>query len=137
MKRGTLSVQWRRILCLLFCFLPLVNAYAEDENTVRTFLAQRCYKCHGAQLQKADLQFDTLTLDLHNEDMLLTWQNIVDMLNLGLMPPYEEPQPELAEVKPVVDWITETLKVHYDSEKSTGGQTVLRRLNRTMWPILY
>ena len=103
---------------------------AEYKNTVHPFLAQRCFKCHGATLQKADLRFDTLTLNLHDEDVLLTWQNIVDMLNLGLMPPYEEPQPELAEVKPVVDWITVALKAHYDREESTGGQTVLRRLNR-------
>ena len=122
------------ILCLLFCFLPLANASAEGDatykNTVRTCLSQRCYKCHGAELQKADLRFDTLTLDFHNEDVLLTWQNIVDMLNLGLMPPYEEPQPELAEMKPVVDWITAALEAHYKKEESTGGQTVLRRLNR-------
>ena len=52
------------------------------------------------------------------------------MLNLGLMPPYEEPQPELAEMKPVIDWITGALKAHYEAEESTGGQTVLRRLNR-------
>ena len=121
---------------VLMMVVPLsaASAWAEGDakykEIVRPFLAQRCFKCHGAELQKADLRFDTLTLDLHDEDVLLTWQNIVDMLNLGLMPPYEEPQPELAELKPVVDWITATLKARYDREESTGGQTVLRRLNR-------
>ena len=118
----------------LFVLLSAASAWAEGDakykEVVRPFLAQRCFKCHGAELQKADLRFDTLTLDLHDEDVLLTWQNIVDMLNLGLMPPYEEPQPELAELKPVVDWITAALKARYDREESTGGQTVLRRLNR-------
>ena len=88
-------------LCLLIGILLSATAWAKGdvgyENTVRPFLAQRCYKCHGAELQKADQRFDTLTLDFHDEDVVLTWQNIVDMLNLGLMPPYEEPQPELAE----------------------------------------
>ena len=121
-------------VCLLIGILLSATAWAKGDvgykNTVRTFLAQRCYKCHGAELQKADQRFDTLTLDFHDEDVLLTWQNIVDMLNLGLMPPYEEPQPELAEIKPVVDWLTNALKAHYEVEESTGGQTVLRRLNR-------
>ena len=118
----------------LFVLLAAASAWAEGDakykEVVRPFLAQRCFRCHGAELQKADLRFDTLTLDLQDEDVLLTWQNMVDMLNLGLMPPYEEPQPELEELKPVVDWITATLKAHYDREESTGGQTVLRRLNR-------
>ena len=118
----------------LFVLLAAASARAEGDakykEVVRPFLAQRCFRCHGAELQKADLRFDTLTLNLRDEDVLLTWQNMVDMLNLGLMPPYEEPQPELEELKPVVDWITATLKAHYDREESTGGQTVLRRLNR-------
>ncbi|MXZ09259.1 MAG: DUF1592 domain-containing protein [Gemmatimonadetes bacterium] len=124
----------KSVLFLLIGIFLSATAWAEGDatykNTVRTFLAQRCYKCHGAELQKADLRFDTLTLDFHNEDVLLTWQNIADMLNLGLMPPYEEPQPELAEMMPVIDWITASLKAHYEAEESTGGQTVLRRLNR-------
>ena len=119
---------------MLFVLLSAATVWAEGDsnykNVVRPFLAQRCFKCHGAELQKADQRFDTLTLNLQDEDVLLTWQNIVDMLNLGLMPPYEEPQPALDEVKPVVNWITSALKAHYEREESTGGQTVLRRLNR-------
>jgi len=126
--------KWAVAFGLLFSILVSANARAAEDatykNTVKPFLEQRCLKCHGAELQKADQRFDTLTLDLENEDVLMMWQNMVDMLNLGLMPPSEEPQPELDEVKPIVDWITATLQVHYDKEESTGGQTVLRRLNR-------
>ena len=119
---------------LLFGFLLPANVWADGdavyEDTVRPFLEGRCFKCHGVELQKAGHRFDTLTLELENEDVLLMWQNMVDMLNLGLMPPFKEPQPELDEVKPVVDWITAMLQAHYEKEESTGGQTVLRRLNR-------
>lgn len=132
-RRGATRLGLWATACL-FVLLSAASAWAEGDakykEVVRPFLAQRCFRCHGAELQKADLRFDTLTLNLQDEDVLLTWQNMVDMLNLGLMPPYEEPQPELAELKPVVDWITATLKAHYDREESTGGQTVLRRLNR-------
>ncbi|MDE2725800.1 MAG: hypothetical protein OXI59_20725, partial [Gemmatimonadota bacterium] len=111
----------KSVLFLLIGIFLSATAWAEGDatykNTVRTFLAQRCYKCHGAELQKADLRFDTLTLDFHNEDVLLTWQNIADMFNLGFMTPYEEPQPELAEMKPVIDWITASLKAHYEAEE--------------------
>ena len=81
-------------------FMVTTNAQAEDatyKNEVKPFLEQRCIKCHGAELQKADQRFDTLTLDLNNEDILLTWQQIGDMLNLGLMPPVDEPEVSLEE----------------------------------------
>ena len=62
--------------CVLFLLIGILSSstvWAEGDatykNTVRTFLSQRCYKCHGAELQKADLRFDTLTLDFHNEDV--------------------------------------------------------------------
>ena len=124
---------WTTVFAFLIGIFASLNAGAEDatyKNTVKPFLEARCIKCHGAEVQKADQQFDTLTLDLNNEDILLTWQNIADMLNLGLMPPAEEPEVALDKITQVVDWITETLKAHYEKEESTGGQTVLRRLNR-------
>ena len=114
---------------LFFAATALLSTATHAQDAVRTFLSLRCYKCHGPEQQKADLRFDTLTTDLQDEDVLLTWQNIVDMLNLGLMPPRREPQPEMSELKPVIDWITQTLKMHYDSEHTTGGQVALRRLN--------
>ena len=122
----------RTLLFLMFALFS-TTVHADDDatykDTVRKFLSQRCYKCHGERVQKGDQRFDTLTLDLQNEDVLLTWQNMLDVLNLGLMPPRREPRPEPSELKTVVDWITATLKTHYDSLQVTGGQTVLRRLN--------
>ena len=122
----------KSVLFLLTGIFLSATAWAEGDaeykNIVRPFLAQRCHKCHGAALQKADQRFDTLTLNFHDEDILLTWQNIVDMLNLGLMPPYEEPQPELSEMMPVIDWITAALKTHYEAEESTNKSATGSRI---------
>ena len=76
------------------------------------------------------MRFDTLGKDLTKVENLEIWQGILDQLNLGEMPPKKRPRPELAEVKRVVGILTPTLALAYEKARSTGGQTVLRRLNR-------
>jgi hypothetical protein len=97
---------------------------------IKPFLAEHCYACHGPKEQEGDIRFDTLKTDLSHIPTLELWQNILDQINLGEMPPKEEPRPTLAEVTPVVDWLTTTLRSVYAKKRSTGGKTVIRRLNR-------
>jgi hypothetical protein len=70
---------------------------------------------------KSDLS-DTLTLEL--------WQNVVDQLNLGEMPPEKKPQPPSAERERVINEMTAVLKLAYAEKRSTGQQAVIRRLNK-------
>ena len=61
------------------------------------FLQQYCIDCHGQEKQKGDRRFDGLgKSDLEISD-LEAWQEILDMLNLGDMPPEDEKQPTVAE----------------------------------------
>ncbi|MCB1123161.1 MAG: DUF1592 domain-containing protein, partial [Verrucomicrobiae bacterium] len=57
-------------------------------------------------------------------------QDILDILNLGEMPPDDEDhQPEADQVLSIVAQLTETLEEHHELLASTDRQTVLRRLN--------
>jgi len=106
-------------------------AAAEDLHTkLRPFLEKHCFDCHGAEKQKGDYRFDTITSDFGELETLETWQTILDQLNLGEMPPKKRPQPSAEETAEVVRELTSTLKRVYSEHRSTGGQTVLRRLNR-------
>ena len=112
---------------LLFCSF----ARADDSLVkLKPFLKQHCFECHGSKKQKGDIRFDTLGKDLTKHETLEIWQGILDQLNLGEMPPKKHPQPTRAEVEPLVDTLTRTLALAYEKAHSTGGQTVLRRLNR-------
>ena len=99
-------------------------AYARVE-----FLKEHCIKCHGPDKQKADRRFDNLSATAGSIGELELWQEILDMLNLGDMPPEDEPQPSAAEraemIASTTEFITESLAQLSDS----GGHTVLRRLN--------
>lgn len=108
------------------------GATSFDEH-VRPFLARYCCACHGAAKQKADRRFDTLGADLSVADTANGWQEIVDQLNLGTMPPKTAPQPKPGEAQPIIDWITRQLAVASEHRSGSGGRTTLRRLNRVQY----
>ena len=106
-------------------------ARADDSLAkLKPFFKQHCFECHGSKKQKGDIRIDNLGKDLANHETLEIWQGILDQLNLGEMPPKKQPQPTHAEVRPVIDTLTRALALAYEKARSTGAQTVLRRLNR-------
>ena len=126
----TRRLPFTRILAI-FAFIGGLDAVADESlKKLTPFLSQHCFECHGAEKQKGDIRLDTLGRDLSDHANLEIWQGVLDQLNLGEMPPKKQPQPARAKVKPVVDALTRTLTLAYDKARSTGRQTVLRRLNR-------
>src|SRR5690348_7565267 len=70
--------------------LITITAAAQAEplkQQLEPFLAKYCYSCHGAAKQAADRRFDTLDSNLADLDVAANWQDVVDQLNLGEMPP--------------------------------------------------
>ena len=115
---------------LIFSITCLHAGPDKKLETLKPFLEQHCIQCHGPKKQKNDIRVDTLDTDLSDIPTLETWQGILDQLNLGEMPPEEEPQPKRPEIDAVVKTLTDRLKSAYAQHKSTGAQTVIRRLNR-------
>ena len=126
-----LSALQRSIVCALAVISGTLVADAEESfTTLKPFLKTHCFDCHGPEKQKGDYRFDTLETDLTKIETLETWQNILDQLNLGEMPPKKAPQPSRDETTTVITTLTEALAEEYEKARSTGGETVLRRLNR-------
>jgi hypothetical protein len=108
--------------CLvLFSVLFLVTVRA-DAVEPATFFKQHCVRCHGAEKQEAELRLDTPQTDPQ------VWLAIADRLELGEMPPEDQPRPVAAEVTAMVLGA----KVHA-TQHANSGQVVLRRLNRTQY----
>ncbi len=93
------------------------------------FVGEYCIKCHGPENQKADRRFDKLTTTIKTPDDALLWQEILDQLNKGEMPPKKEKQPPRTELLAAVDAITQSVADATQRFKATGAHTVLRRLN--------
>jgi len=93
------------------------------------FLKEYCIKCHGPDKQSGDRRFDKLSNEIPTPDEALLWQEILDQLNLGEMPPKKEKQPTKTELLTVVDAITQSLADATQRFKGSGSHTMLRRLN--------
>jgi len=96
----------------------------------KSFLKQYCYKCHGPDKQKADRRFDVLPASIDDFKHQELWQEILDQLNLGEMPPEDERQPSDEERLKVVEIITKGIAESREKFAGKGSHTVLRRLNK-------
>jgi hypothetical protein len=105
-------------------FLPFALSAIEPS----AFFKERCVQCHGPKKQKAKLRFDTLDWKPGDLNNLETWRAIADQLELGEMPPENEPQPTPAERAAMLKWIGPKL-----SAASTPEPVLLRRLNRVQY----
>ena len=118
------------LILITFLLCPRDTAANTPLQNLKPFLQKHCYSCHGPKKQKNDLRFDTLKTDLSKIENLEIWQEILDQLNLGEMPPEEEPTPDPKQTKQVIQTLTTELKLAYQQLKSTNRNTVIRRLNR-------
>ncbi len=84
MKRLGFSLIW-----LLAFSLHADEAFKED---VLPVLQKNCFGCHGPKKQKGKIRLDQLDPDLVKGKSTETWHDALNMLNLGKMPPEDEPQ---------------------------------------------
>jgi hypothetical protein len=96
----------------------------------KDFLNKYCTQCHGEEKQKADRRFDMLSQSIGDFREQELWQEIVDQLNLGEMPPDDEKQPSEEERLEVVGIITQGIAKSREKFAGKGSHTVLRRLNK-------
>ncbi|MGY8656699.1 MAG: DUF1592 domain-containing protein [Verrucomicrobiia bacterium] len=114
----------------LVLMLALSSVSAAALDPAGKFLKDYCVKCHGADKQKADRRFDTLSGDFSGDETLGNWQDILDQLNLGEMPPEKSKQPSAGELKQMVAWVTSEIAWAREAHRGRVEETVLRRLNR-------
>lgn len=112
---------------------PPVNQPAIDKafsQNTGPFFDQHCIRCHGPDKQEGGLRIDRLTADLDDLESVDHYQNIIDEITVGSMPPEEEPQPNGSAVTEVLD----VLARHVESAKrrhDSGGGKPVRRLAKT------
>ena len=115
----------------LLCHSALVAADSEPAAVrFAQLLTKYCSGCHGKDAQEGNLRIDRLDQDIAAGDDADRWHEVLNRLNVGEMPPEDEPQPTLQEREALTDWLTKKLKQAAQARRGNGGQVVLRRLNR-------
>jgi len=126
---------WRLgiILALAMCSVSRADESPQASITfdahIKPFLTTYCVACHGPMKQKGDRRFDELTGKITNDNALVDWQDALDQLNLGEMPPKDAKQPTSAERRRVIAWLTSQVEQFRREHKPAVAETVLRRLN--------
>jgi len=110
--------------------LALAGSLAAGESPAPAFLSTYCTACHGFSAQMANRRFDQLKLPPADADTVILLRDIIDKMNLGTMPPRAARQPPAGARQRFIDSLTRMVAEADAARVSTGGHTVLRRLNR-------
>ena len=99
-------------------------------DSIEGFFENYCYDCHDSITAKADLNLEDLPRSIADSADALNWQDILDQLNAGEMPPRDKKQPTDEELALVVGDLTESLLEAQGMLRDSGGEIALRRINR-------
>jgi hypothetical protein len=140
MKRLSLALALLFFLCALGTGIPESHGAPAApapkpegialSKSLDTFFEAYCYNCHDADTMKADLNLEGLTRTIGSATDAEHWQDILDQLNAGEMPPKNKKQPTAEDLAKAVGDLTESLQAAQELLKDSGGQIALRRLNK-------
>ena len=104
---------------------------ATFQHTVQPFLATHCAACHNDKQKTASLSFDAFRDPAHALKQTTVWENVLDRLNAGTMPPPGPARPPRADVAAVTKWIESLVNPTGAPRDGNPGRVTARRLNRT------
>lgn len=106
------------------------RASVSFESDIRPLLEEYCFRCHGEEKQKGDVQLSSF----HTKRMLIEehrlWREVIHLIRSEEMPE-EEPLPTPAERALLVDWLEQTLNEIDWSEVRNPGRVTMPRLTKT------
>lgn len=117
------------VALLALLFGATLSLRGNDGEIAFQFIGNSCLECHDELTQEGHRNFEEITFPIEDEMGIIAVQEIIDQLNLGAMPPKKAEQPSHeAKAKAIAALTAEVADAH-SRLKSTGGQTLLRRLN--------
>ncbi|MEE3198804.1 MAG: DUF1587 domain-containing protein, partial [Planctomycetota bacterium] len=148
-----MEAQRSLLLTLAVLCLSISSSWADDINYIsgykaklKPFLEKNCFRCHGEKVQKGKMRLDTAKFKPTDPDSYDFWQNVLDLIASGEMPPKKEkgartvvakPDPKLvAEAEKISEWLTKALEqASAQASKAirAKGKGTLRRLSRSQY----
>ena len=127
---------WVRIFFAGVATLPLLlvprfaeaNAESSFEKEVVPFFEEYCIRCHGPEKSKGQISLHTLDGDLSTGRELERWEDVLEMLESGEMPPEDEEQPSETKRMFIADWINSGLHDYVKKASEVEVATTTRRL---------
>ncbi|MEY2599445.1 MAG: hypothetical protein RLZZ142_1704 [Verrucomicrobiota bacterium] len=93
-------------------------------------LKEYCQGCHGAEKQKGKFRVDDLPLAITTLQDAERWQNVLNQMNSGEMPPEEEKQPPKGLKADLLEDLAQVMVSARRNLSDQKGTITMRRLNR-------
>lgn len=106
---------------------PDLKHYRE---TVYLVFQNACMKCHSREKPKGDFRIDNLDPDLEKGKDADKWEEVLNQMQTGAMPPKSEKPLGKADRALVTSWLQKEMQRVTELKASTGGRGVIRRLTR-------
>ena len=117
-----------RLLAFVCVFAPAIAlADSSFQNTVAPFVTKHCVACHNDRLQSGGLNLKAATDVAESRDQ---WEQVVEKLKAGEMPPKGMPKPPASEIATVTKWLDDEFAREDAAMKPDPGRVTARRLNR-------
>jgi len=101
-----------------------------DGKVLATFFQSHCVKCHGKQKQHNGVRLDRLAPRITDHALLTKWQDVLDVLNTGEMPPEDQRQPAKDDLTAAIGLITDNISSARNRLAATGGVIRMRHLTK-------
>ena len=98
------------------------------QKEVVPFFEEHCIRCHGPEKSKGQISLHTLDGDLSSGRELERWEDVLEMLESGEMPPEDEAQPNQTDRSAIADWIESGLRDYVRKASEAEVATTTRRL---------
>lgn len=129
-RMGLLAVaMWFHETEMPACAADLITSTAHFEKFIRPVLNEFCITCHSTEKQKGELDLERFTSLSEVRKQPAVWQNVIDQITLGEMPPKEKPQPSSAQREQLLAWVRGVLNEVALANAGDPGPVVLRRLS--------
>lgn len=121
-------------LKILFVLLVCVQCSFADsvkhqfEKKIKPFFKTYCIDCHGLKKSKGKITLHTFDYDIASGHGIEHWEEVLDALRDGEMPPEEEEQPKESERLAVAQWIDQGIREYVKNESAKETEPTTRRL---------
>lgn len=106
------------------------NAVQLKPKNMSSFFRNYCVKCHGQRKQNGDVRLDKIETEITDHSDVSKWQDILDALNTGEMPPEEARQPKPSELQAMIGAVTDNIAAAHKRLAATGGVIKMRHLTK-------
>jgi hypothetical protein len=98
-------------------------------SVVRPLVKTYCLDCHSTKVKKGSLDLERFASPDAVRKDLKPWQQVIEMLEAGEMPPKSKPQPSAAEREQLTGWVRRFLDAEARARAGDPGRVPVRRLS--------